>query len=84
MRSFDIPGVGGIMIAPRTTDHLSFYEADSEIFLFRDVFEAFEICEKLLRLSFEERQVIRQKARLKSLGNHTYELRVSSFLKYIE
>ena len=83
MRSFDIPGSGGIMLAPYTNDHSSYFENGVEVFLFIDLLEASEICRKLLSLTFEERQVIRIKAREKSINKHSYSIRIRQFLNYL-
>ena len=32
MRSFEVPGVGGIMVAPDTKEHRIFFEVGKEIF----------------------------------------------------
>lgn len=84
MRSFDIPGAGGIMLAPFTKDHSSYFENNSEVYLFKNVNEALLITKGILNLSFEERKIVRTKARHKSLKEHTYNHRISQFIKYIE
>jgi hypothetical protein len=84
MRSFDIPGAGGIMLAPRTPDHLTYYNDQEEIFLFNDIFEAITTAKSICKMSFEERQIIRQKARMASVIKHTYSIRIKQLLKYIE
>ncbi len=84
MRSFDIPGAGGIMLAPNTIDHENYFKKNSEVFLFNDNNEAYQLANYILELSFEERQQIRKSARLNALQNHTYLQRVEKLLKYIE
>ncbi|MEI8116852.1 MAG: glycosyltransferase [Flavobacteriia bacterium] len=84
MRSFDIPGAGGIMLAPLTNDHSTYYENNSEVFLFKDVHEALLMARSILSMSFEERQMIRMKARHRSLIEHTYNHRVSQLTKCFE
>ena len=83
MRSFDIPGSGGIMLAPLTDDHLSYFEDRTEVFLYKDLNEAYEISKQILGLSFEERNAIRLKARKRALNEHGYNDRITQFLKYI-
>jgi spore maturation protein CgeB len=83
MRSFDIPGAGGIMLAPNTIDHENYFKKNSEVFLFNDNNEAYQLANYILELSFEERQQIRKSARLNALQNHTYLQRVEKLLKYI-
>jgi spore maturation protein CgeB len=81
MRTFDIPGASSIMLAPRTQDHLSFFEENNEIFLFSDVNEAYDKIKYVFSLKNEERYAIRSRARLKALQKHTYEQRVAEFVQ---
>lgn len=84
MRSFDIPGSGGIMLAPLTMDHSYYFENNSEVYLFDDVNEAFQKAERILTIPFEERQIFRMKARQRALTEHTYYHRVTQLIKYLE
>lgn len=84
MRSFDVPGAGGIMLAPRTPDHQTYFSEPSEVFLFSDVNEAFHICQHILSLTYEERQKVRSAARTKAIEEHTYTHRVVELIRYFE
>lgn len=84
MRSFDIPGAGGIMLAPNTDDHARFFQDGKEVYLFKDVKDAFQKSQYILSLSFEERQKIRSSARYKSMNEHTYTHRVFELISYFE
>lgn len=84
MRSFDIPGAGGILLAPFTVDHAMFYNDGEEVFLFHGVEQAAKMANELMCKSFEQRQEIRKKARQKSVEVHTYKQRVQELLKVIE
>lgn len=84
MRSFDVPGAGGIMLAPRTPDHQTYFSESSEVFLFSDVNEAFQICEYVLNLTYEERQKVRRAARAKAIAEHTYTHRVVELIRCFE
>lgn len=84
MRSFDIPGAGGIMLAPHTDDHARFFQDQSEVFLFQDVDDAFRICQQVLGITFEERQQLRKTARIKALKEHTYIHRIGAIIKCFE
>jgi spore maturation protein CgeB len=84
MRSFDVPGVGGIMLAPRTHDHQNYFSESSEVFLFSNVSEAFQQIQYILDLSFSERNKIRQEARLKSMYHHTYKHRTLQLIQYLD
>ena len=84
MRSFDIPGAGGIMLAPRTPDHQTYFSESSEVFLFSDVNEALQQIQSILQLSFSERNKIRQAARLKAKEHHTYTHRTLQLVQYLD
>jgi len=55
MRSFDIPGVGGIMLAPRTADHQLYFEDGKEVFLFKDIGECVKSIQELLSMHKDKR-----------------------------
>lgn len=84
MRSFDIPGSGGIMLAPLTNDHQFYFHEDVEIFLFDSLDIAFDKAEQVLKLSFEERLIIRKKAREHALKFHTYDHRIKQLINFFE
>lgn len=85
MRTFEIPGVGGIMVAPDTEDHRNFFEAEKEIFLFTDVQSCIEKIKYLLQLHKNESDKIRNNARAKSLAaGYTYKNRSKQALKIIK
>ncbi len=83
MRSFDVLGAGGIMLAPRTPDHQTYFSESSEVFLFSDVNDALQHIQYILNLSFSERNKIRQAARLKAIEYHTYSHRVKQLIQYL-
>ncbi len=66
MRSFEVPAVAGIMLAPRTKEHLSFFQEGKEAFYFDSEKEAIEKINYLLSLSTLEANEIRRNARKKS------------------
>ncbi len=76
MRSFDIPGVGGIMLAPRTADHQLYFEEGKEVFLFKDIQECVKSIHQLLSMQKDKRTAIRNAARNKSVLNYTYKKQV--------
>jgi spore maturation protein CgeB len=84
MRSFDVPGAGGIMLAPRTPDHQTYFTEFSEVFLFSDLNEALCQIELILNLNFSERNKIRQAARLKAMQHHTYTHRTLQLVQYLD
>ncbi len=83
MRSFDVPGAGGIMLAPKTPDHQTYFSESSEVFLFSEVNEAVQQIQFILNLSFSERKKIRHAARLKAMDNHTYTHRTLQLVQYL-
>ncbi len=83
MRSFDIPGAGGIMLAPKTPDHNEFFVDGVEVFLFSNIKDAFKLAKSIIDLPFLERQKIRLCAREKCVNNYTYKHRVKMMIDLI-
>jgi spore maturation protein CgeB len=83
MRSFDIPGAGGVMLAPRTVDHMSYFEDGVEVFLFSNLDECLTRISLLLNMKFDERANIRASARRKALVKHTYSQRVGHMVSVL-
>ena len=69
MRTFEIPAVGGIQLAPDTPDHQDFFEPGKEIFLFSNVSECVAQARHLLSLNRNREHVIRINARKRSLAS---------------
>jgi spore maturation protein CgeB len=85
MRSFEVPGVGGIMLAPDTPEHRSFFEHGKEAFFFGDVGDCAAQIDNLLSLSPSGAEQIRCAARARSLGSgYSYRDRAKSALKELE
>lgn len=70
MRTFEIPAAGGIMLAPDSPEHQCFFEANREVFLYRDQVELLAQAQVLLALSKEKAEVIRSAARQRSLNDY--------------
>jgi spore maturation protein CgeB len=84
MRSFEVPGIGGIQLAPATPDHQLYFDVDKEIFLYTDTKESISQIKKILSLSPEEANVIREQARKRSLlSGYTYKDRSKQLLQQI-
>ena len=84
MRSFEIPGVGGIMLAPDTREHRLFFEDGKEVFLFTGAADCADQVRRLLNLSPESAKEIRMAARARSLkGGYSYKDRAGSALDQI-
>lgn len=85
MRSFEIPGIGGIMLAPDTPDHQNYFVPDKEIFLFGDLNTCVQKINYLLGLNANDANTIRENARKKSLeGGYTYKDRSKQALTAIQ
>jgi spore maturation protein CgeB len=67
MRTFEVPGIGGIMVAPDTVEHRMFFEDSKEIFLFQNTAQCVEKIKWLLGLPEYEADEIRVRARDRSL-----------------
>jgi len=67
MRTFEVAGVGGIMVAPDTTEHRLFFENRKEAFYFKNVSDCAKIIKNLLELPKEEAEKIRMAARERSV-----------------
>jgi len=67
MRSFEIPGVGGIMLAPDTVEHRMFFTSGEDCFLFSDADDCSLKVGRILEMSDTESARIRETARRNSL-----------------
>jgi spore maturation protein CgeB len=85
MRSFEVPAVGGIMLAPDTREHRMFFEDRKEVFLFSTVRNCVELAHLLLGMPRAEADRIRQMARERSLnGGYRYSDRADTALKALK
>jgi spore maturation protein CgeB len=85
MRTFEVPGVGGIMIAPETKEHEMFFKNGKEIFLYKDATTCAAIIKQVLSLSYEEANQIRYNARDASLERgYQYKDRAIKVLEVIK
>lgn len=85
MRSFEVPGVGGIGLFPYTNDHARYFETGKEIFLYKDLTECIKLSKLLLNMSDEEALKVRSAARLKSLqAGYSYRNRALLALQEIK
>lgn len=76
MRTFEIPAVGGIQLAPYSEEQAGFFTPDEEIFLFRNEQELVEKAEAVLKMDEYKIQAIRNKARKRSLdSDYTFQNR---------
>lgn len=82
MRTFEIPAVGGIQLAPDSEEHREFFQEGKEIFLYRTNEELLKKVKSLLEMSKSEADGIRIAAREKSLSaDYTYRSRTNYVFK---
>lgn len=67
MRSFEMPGIGSIMLAPDSREHRMFFEDQAELFLFDSTEKIIQLTKAILDLPYCESVAIRQRAREKAL-----------------
>lgn len=85
MRSFDIPGAGGVQLAPDSREHRSFFADNQEIFLFSSPEEMLSKARILLSLSGEKAEQARQAARTRSLdAGYHYKDRAMEVLHFFQ
>ena len=84
MRSLEIPGHGGIQLAPRTVEHEMLFEEGKEIFLYDDVDDCIKQIDKLHNMSFVEALEIRNKAKIMAQSQHTYKQRAAKAAEMFE
>ena len=76
MRSFEVPGVGGIMLAPDTVEHRIYFDNEKEAFLFQNTSDAIRIIQRLLTSERSYVDAVRAAARARSLRDgYSYEAR---------
>lgn len=81
MRSFEVPGIGGIMVAPDTTEHRMYFEDGKEVFLYDSVAGCAAVIRSLLALPAADADSIRQAARDRSVqSGYSYRDRASQLL----
>lgn len=62
MRTFEIPSVGGIMLAPESDEHRLFFEQDKEAVYYTDFADLNRKISELLILSSDDSRIIREAA----------------------
>jgi spore maturation protein CgeB len=84
MRTFEVPGIGGIMVAPNTPEHRMFFRDGEEVFLFADFSDCVIKIQNLINLSKADAAGIRKKAREKAIhAGYTYRDRAQEALNVI-
>lgn len=62
MRSMEVPGAGGIMLAPRSREHSMFFEEDKEVFFYNNIEDLISKARFILALDDTSAQDIRKNA----------------------
>lgn len=85
MRSFEVPGIGGIMLAPDTPEHRTFFEDGKEVFLFKGLEDCVAQANKILSLPATSAYAVRTAARERSLASgYRYEDRTKQALQVLK
>jgi spore maturation protein CgeB len=80
MRSMEIPGCGGMMLAPKTKDHLAFFEEGKEAFFYKNSDELISQVKIMLELEDFAIQKIKLNAREKVLNQFSYRKLAKIFI----
>ncbi|WP_144037636.1 glycosyltransferase [Sphingopyxis sp. KK2] len=85
LRSFEVPAVGGILLAPDSPEHRSFFAADRDALYFSSPAEMLAQAQKLLAMPAVEAGVVRSAARRRvvEIGSH-FDDRARAMLAAIE
>lgn len=85
MRTFEIPAVGGIALAPESADHREFFTEGKEIFLYENQADLIRKAHQLLDLSYSAANAIRQNARQRSVqSDYSYKHRAKQAFGYFQ
>ena len=77
MRTFEVPAIGGILLAPSTKDHLTFFKENQEAFFYTDISDCLLKIKEILNLSKEKASEIRNNAQATCFYNgYSYFSRV--------
>jgi spore maturation protein CgeB len=81
MRSFELPAVGGVVLAEDTDDHRDIFGKDGAVF-FQGVEDVGAIAAEMMRLPIERRVVMADAAhdRVTGDGRHTYAARLATMV----
>ena len=69
MRTFEVPGIGAIQLAPDTPEHRMFFDEGKEIFLYKNIKECCEKAKSILALNSEKATAIRNNALRRSIDS---------------
>jgi len=85
MRSFEVPAIGGIMLAPDTVEHRLFFEDGEEVFLYKNIGDCIERSRYILDLPGESAAQIRSNAALRCVqSGYSYKERARQVIRELE
>jgi spore maturation protein CgeB len=85
MRTFEVPGVGGILLAPDTQDHKAFFNPNYEIFLFTNQQDCIQKINLILKLPKANADAIRLAARKRCIeSGYYYQARSKEVLNALQ
>jgi spore maturation protein CgeB len=85
MRTFEVPGIGGIQLAPDTPEHRLFFTPGKEIYLYKEVADCVGYIERILSLSAEQASEIRNNAQVRCIqSGYSYQNRTLQALNVLK
>lgn len=85
MRTFEVNGIGGIQLAPKTKEHQLYFENEKEIFLYENMEDCVAKINYLLSISTEQAIKFREFAREAAINKkHSYKDRAIQVMEVLE
>jgi len=85
MRTFEVPGIGGLQVAPYTREHNIFFEDGKEIFLYKNKDDCVTTINYLLNLTTIEANQLRKFAKEAAINKkHSYKDRAIQVLETLK
>lgn len=81
MRSMEIPGSGGLMLAPKTKDHQAFFEEKKEAYFYENTDQLLSQIKVMFELEGSAIQKIRRSAREKVVKQFSYARLTKEFIR---
>jgi spore maturation protein CgeB len=76
MRTFEVPGIGGLLISQRTNEQLNFFEENKEAIYFSDVNELIDKIKAIKKGLFNIEQIKKNALNRSVRSNYSYQCRV--------
>ena len=85
MRTFEIPSIGSLQLAPFSPEHVDFFHEGEEIWMYRDMNEMVQKAHMLLQLSRAEADRLRCKSKVRcEAEEYTYEHRARQVIQHLK